>query len=295
MSRKDLGKSSPPKGKIDGTRFVLLENKDGDYAVGNPRQSDYVSPLDYAIGSGKTGMTYVSVVDGGKLVEFRMSYFPARKSWYITPGQERLDADSVGKVHPSADARKCFACHAVTLPAETPAPQEQFFGVGCEACHGPGSTHIAAMRSGQSKEIRLERLASLPATRLNDLCGKCHGTEQEVKEKHLPLDLTNRLQAFGLTQSQCFKQSKDTLSCITCHDPHANANTDPKTYVAICLQCHSAALSSHRPPQLQNITMKSCPVNPTDKCIGCHMPKRSAIPNTKLPTFMADHFIRVHR
>jgi hypothetical protein len=302
MSRRQLGELAPPAGRIADTSFVIVQRQDL-FGVGDPAQSDQVAPLEYALGSGKTGMTYVFVDDRDhtKLVEFRSSYFPHRKQWYVTPGQEELAPDELGKVHPPEDSRKCILCHAVTLAADSVTPQPQFFGVGCESCHGPGSEHIAMMGANGSDPGRhgsgvnrtgMESLAKGPATSLNELCGKCHGTEQQMQAGGLSPDATNRLQAYGLMRSKCYKQSGDTLSCITCHDPHTDVSTDLKTYEIACLRCHSTTPSAQRSPQLPPAVVKVCPVNPREGCIRCHMPERRAIP--QLPTLMADHFIRVY-
>ena len=288
-SRQSLGPLSPPIGKIPGTDFVLAE-RDAAFVIAAPDQSDSVAPLKYALGSGKTGMTYVFPVENEKLVEAHMSYFPPKKKWYITPGQERIPADVIGSVHPKADGQKCLLCHAVTLPPESLTVEKRFFGVGCESCHGSGGTHVAAMHAGTKGAIGMEKMGRWPATRLNALCGKCHGTLADAQAAH-KLDATNRLQAYGLMQSQCYQQSHDTLSCVTCHEPHTDVVTRPKTYEAVCLTCHSAS-GSHPAPAAEG---KPCPINPKEGCIGCHMPLRQAIPHTQLPTFMADHYIRAHR
>jgi len=250
-------------------------------------------PLDFAFGSGKTGMTYVFVVKGSMLVELRSSYFPHEKKWYVTPGQERLNAGDVGGPFPRPAARACFLCHAVTLPDDTVTPQARFYGVGCESCHGPGSSHIAVIRAGGSSETLMESMESWSGTRVNELCGKCHGTEAEAREQHLSSEMTTRLQAVGLARSQCFKQSKDTLSCITCHDPHTNVGANARIYESVCLTCHSGSTRSRRPPALRLLTIRSCPVNQRAGCIACHMPKRPAITSSKIPTYMSDHLIRV--
>lgn len=291
MRRSSLGALAPPLGRIDHTG-IFLGRKGDEYALAVPSQTDSVAPLQYALGSGKTGMTYVSLVEGEKLVEFRMSYFPHQHGWYVTPGQESLSGDELGKVHPPDDGRACLSCHIVTLPTRTLKPEKHFFGVGCEACHGPGNAHVAAMQAGQYAHSQMDNLKDWPASRLNNLCGKCHGTAQDVQAKHLPRTMTNRLQPYGLMLSQCYLQSKDTLSCVTCHDPHTNVSTNTKHYEAVCLTCHSAAPPVKPLPQVQRVQGQVCPVNAKTGCINCHMPERPAIPGSALPTMMADHFIR---
>jgi hypothetical protein len=104
--------------------------------------------------------------------------------------------------------------------------------------------------------------------------------------------MTQRFQPYGLMKSRCFKESHDTLSCLTCHNPHADASADPATYVSACLRCHpSSASASARASG--SATGKPCPVNPRAGCIRCHMPSREVAPD--LPVRMADHFITVHR
>jgi hypothetical protein len=293
MSRQDLGALAPPSGEFGRSGYVIQERGD-QFVFARPSQTTAVAPIQYALGSGKTGMTYVSVVGGDKLMEFRFSYFPHPQQWYMTPGQEDLGPDDLAKTHPPADARKCLLCHAVTLPANSPAPDPRFFGVGCESCHGPGSLHVAAMHAGRP-QTGMESLAAWPATRLNEMCGQCHGTATEIAAARLPPDSTARYQPYGLMRSRCFLESKKTLSCLTCHDPHTDASTNVETYTAACLTCHSAPTSVDRPSPLWSLAIKTCPVNPKAKCITCHMPPRNVIANSPIPTYMADHYIRIHR
>ncbi len=296
VTRGALGKVAPPPGPVPRTALVVVE-KAGRYAFAMPRQSDAVAPIEYALGSGKAGMTFVSYVGEGRLAEFRASYFPQQKKWYATPGQEDLSLDSLGRIHSREDGRKCMLCHAVTLPPETARadaarPDPRFFGVGCESCHGAGSSHIAAVRAGRPMQDTMEHLARWPASRLNALCGTCHGTEQDVVSQHLPANMTNRLQAYGLMQSECYKQTHDTLSCVTCHNPHVNVETRLVAYEAACLTCHAASNTlrpSHPPTGTQG---RVCPVNATHGCTTCHMPSRPAVTGSELPMDMADHFIR---
>jgi tetratricopeptide (TPR) repeat protein len=68
-----------------------------------------------------------------------------------------------------------------------------------------------------------------------------------------------------LRQSKCFQKS-DSLTCVTCHDPHRPHDTVKSAAAPqACLQCHAPQACTDRP---------NLPVAVRDNCIGCHMPQR---------------------
>jgi hypothetical protein len=287
MRRPDLGALAPPTGPIPKTTYLLL--RDGDaYRFAQSEDRQEFLPLDLAFGSGKTGMTYVSVRNGASLVEARMTYFPHLRTWEITPGQELERDAKTGMLHQGDFPRRCLLCHAVSLPTNTLLPQPSFFGVGCESCHGPGGLHVAAMRSGRGDNLYMEKMHTWGAARINELCGNCHSSAEQVVKMDSQADMTQRFQPYGLMRSDCYLRSQDSLSCLRCHDPHTNARTDTHFYDQVCLQCH-AGQTARRPA----IAGKPCPVNPARQCTRCHMPRRKVFADTSIPTAMADHFIRV--
>ena len=215
VSKQSLGNLAPPAGQIEGSPLLVVEQKN-KFALSAVGRTDETASLTYALGSGRTGMTYVTPVNNDTLAEARMSYFPHYKKWYPTPGQEDLSGDVLGKMHFGEDGRRCLLCHAVSLPPASLTPKRSFFGVGCESCHGPASAHVAAMRAGKYNDLKMVHLADQPASQITEICGKCHGTLQQAQDRHLPESMSNRLQAYGLALSRCYQQSKDTLSCITC-------------------------------------------------------------------------------
>jgi len=231
-------------------------------------------------------MTYVGENGLHRLTELAMSYFPARKSWYPTPGQERQPGAKLGVVNELGLARNCLLCHAVKLKSDSAEPAPGFLGVGCESCHGPGGAHIQAVRSAPAGGVKMEKIETWDGARINALCARCHRSADDLSPGALEANSTARFQPYGLEMSPCFKKSSGKLSCITCHDPHKDVETDRHSYEKVCLSCHTKAVS----PQ-----SKACPVNPKEQCIGCHMPKDGVFAAAGIPVTMADHLIWAQR
>lgn len=271
----ELGALAPKPGPILDSGTAL--RRDGDRLFLRSASSGEELRLELALGSAKTGITFVGI-DGDSVVEGRMSYFPSTQQWYRTPGQERVPAASAGMKHPPADSKRCLGCHSVVAP-ETPARWEKrFFGIGCEACHGPGSAHVDAAKR-KDNDLRIARMKDWGATQLNEACGQCHRSGHMVSNRGLDMTMTNRFQVYGLMESACFRKSGGKVSCISCHDPHDDASKVQKDYEAVCLACHEPSAG------------KPCPVNPAQKCVSCHMPSRRVFPRGDVPIEMADHLI----
>ena len=282
----DLGARAPKDGTYD--KNLAIRIRDGALfveATGAPGGAQSV-PISFALGSGKTGITFLALSGDGS-EELRRSYFPGDTTWRTTPGQEKSAEGTIARHHDAEVTRQCLSCHAVSVPTEPARIERKFFGVGCESCHGAGGEHIAQIRSGKKQPgFAIDGLIGATGERLNEVCGKCHRTAADVAQlPEIDHQSTNRFQPFGLSLSRCFKASEGKLSCATCHDSHINAETNPEYYERTCISCHGGT----------DTPGKQCPVNPTKKCIECHMPKRSAIPNNTLPIRIADHFIRVYK
>ncbi len=299
MTRSALGPKAPPAGPLPGTGCVLEAAGDG-YVVRVPSTGEQ-EILDYALGSGKTGMTYISIENKTTLIEMRRSYFPRLGRWLVTPGQEGQEKDPNHIGHDDGNERICIQCHAVTIPADSLRTDPKFMGVGCEACHGPGAAHVASLSVGKL-DSSMEKLNGANGERINMLCGRCHRTVEDVLAKPVFDQKTDRFPVYGLASSRCFQASGAQLTCITCHDPHRNARTDPHYYVAICISCHSSSHSNPTVPassgsakETPAVRGRVCPVNPRSGCIECHMPRHRVFTDTSIPTAMADHRIRVHK
>ncbi|HJZ69681.1 MAG TPA: multiheme c-type cytochrome, partial [Blastocatellia bacterium] len=147
-----------------------LEFRNGSYSYRIAREagrssyavSDGVNaisiPILYCFGYGKTGQTYVLEYKG-TYYESRVSFFPAIQRLDFTLGAPRSDPksleDAIGQVMLPKEAARCFNCHATAAVGSRGLQLDHMMpGVNCEACHGPGERHVAAMMAGGSKEKR---------------------------------------------------------------------------------------------------------------------------------------------
>ena len=199
------------------------------------------------------------------------------------------------------DWRKlCARCHTVGFNPDDYSFAE--IGVGCEACHGPGSHHVEAPDLAKGKHIRNPAKMSHYAAAA--VCGACHvrGKVRDGYRHAYPVGFEpgmtlNRSHypaippedshwwpngaAKGHHQQfmewQQSRQRDAGLSCTHCHDPHASMTRAGTKAIGngLCKSCHpnisTDPITGHAPlagaPQHAN-------------CIGCHYPKiaKSATP-----------------
>lgn len=264
--------------KRDG-RDIVFESKVGGAL--------YRAIVDYAFGSGDRGLTFVGHDSKNRPRELRLSRYADPSGWDVTNGQDARPVSSegyLGKVLTSDQARRCLVCHTTDPRSarDQTGPTASDRAIGCERCHGPGGHHKTAVENGLPDLAIAARPKGLSGPEVTRLCGQCHAVRGLALKPDNPY--ATRFQADTLTWSRCYVASDGALSCLTCHDPHRDAEHDPAFYTAKCLACHSS-------PKPTASTV--CPVSPKTDCVRCHMPveRVPAVPHTKF----TDHFIRVHR
>jgi tetratricopeptide (TPR) repeat protein len=255
----------------------------------------YRAVIEYALGSNHQGQSFLARDGGGKAYELRLSLYPAAPQWDRTMEHPAVPPDAVGYLGRPVSAeslRKCLHCHATNFRAARKPegrPEARDRGIGCERCHGPGGHHAAAV-AAHLPEVAIARPRLASPAQVVSLCAECHTAPASTT----PADPGFvRYQASGLMLSRCYTKSGEGFSCVTCHDPHHDAETASSAYVTRCLDCHrSPAAAATSPEAPSGRTGPPCPVNRRDDCISCHMPTvKDAVPRT----VFTDHWIRIRR
>lgn len=274
------------------TYEIVREGSRSIYKVSDGARTIAVQ-IAYAFGQGKAGQTYV-LEYGGAFYESRVSYYTDIRGLDLTLGHTKtapsLEA-ALGRRMYADETRDCFSCHttgAVEGRELRLARLEP--GVSCEACHGPGAAHVAAMKAGDLETMRISTPKGLGADELSqDFCGKCHRSAETVVSMPLAKTVDNvRFQPYRIFGSRCY--SDDTrIGCTACHDPHAKLELDVAFYDAKCLACHQQQGAKPVAKGPAKATEPPCPVG-TANCASCHMPKVE-VPGAHMK--FTDHRIRV--
>jgi hypothetical protein len=256
-----------------------------------------VGDVEWAFGAGKIGQTYI-LERNGAYTESHLSYYSALSGLDITIGQPvdpppEMDR-ALGQTLSHDTAQHCFSCHTTAaVTSNTFNPEKAIPGVTCEACHGPGAKHVAAMSVHHSEWDARNTIMNpehLSPSDSVDFCGACHRTWSDVAMQ-MPGNIgvaSVRFQPYRLEKSRCWGKNGDArITCIACHDPHRPLVREPKSYDAECLACHVSKGQS----QQKAATAPACKVS-VSNCVSCHMPKYE-VPQSH--TTFTDHYIRIVR
>ena len=288
----------------DGRFFVNTEGRGGEMADFEIRYTFGVEPL----------QQYLVEFPGGRLQCLTIAWDTERGHWFHLYPDERVEPGD--ELHWTGRYQRwntmCAECHSTDLrknydpETDTYATTWHEIDVGCQACHGPGSAHVARAeryeRSGEWRDDAKGLTAVLrrgePQAQI-DVCAPCHSRRTAIREGIVPGDpflesyLPERLHA-GLYEVDgqildevyvwgSFVQSKmhtNGVACSDCHDPHSLELFEPGD--AVCMQCHT----SLEPPVDRFPTLKEKDYATPDhhhhardsegaRCAGCHMPQRT--------------------
>lgn len=207
---------------------------------------------------------------------------------------------------------KCITCHV--SQAETFAktsmgriflknPRSQHEKLGCEACHGPGSVHVAkggAEDDGAESIFSYDEDSPRSIPDRNAKCLTCHENDARTHWKgsvhearnlactscHQIMDKASpRFQLIKATETetctQCHKDRKaqlwrsshmpvreGKLNCTSCHNPHGTANQNLLKEATVNETCYSCHADKRGPFLFEHAPAR-------DNCLSCHEPHGS--------------------
>jgi len=298
--------------KRDGQYYVRTDGADGQLADFHVAYTFGVQPL----------QQYLLELPQGRLQALSIAWDTRPKEqggqrWFHLYPNEKIDHNDV--LHWTGPAQNwnymCADCHSTNLDKHYRSDDDRFettwtdVNVSCEACHGPGSRHVAwagakdrstdsthglvvklenpvgqwAFQNGEPIAKRLKPLETQAETLT---CGRCHSRRAQIWPEYKPGDSLE--QAFrvslldeGLYHADgqnldevyeygSFLQSRMFAVGVTCSNCHDPHSGQLRAEGnAVCAQCHEA---SHYDTQEHHFHAAN-----TDaaKCVSCHMVERT--------------------
>lgn len=261
-------------------------------------------PVDYAIGSGRRAIAYMSERDNLLLMS-PLNWYRGQQGYDFAPSHSLTDTRRFSR-RVNDDCLSCHAGRVAPLDRNSSRYREPSFlqmAIGCENCHGPGAAHVeyqsalASQRAGGEDPI--VNPMTLDHQRREAVCYQCHLHSQARVLRpershydyrpgdHLDDIWAHMVRGSGIDDgktkavahvqqmhaSVCFQASLERpesqrMGCISCHDPHSVPQPQERItfYRDRCLQCHQ---------QRDCTTPTAARDAVSDSCIACHMPSRA--------------------
>jgi len=288
--------------KKDGKFFVRTEGADGRLGDFEIKYTFGVEPL----------QQYLIEFPRGRLQGLTVAWDTQRKRWFHLYPDEKISPDD--PLHWTGLYQnwngQCAACHSTNLRQNYDLDTDTFkttwseINVSCQACHGPGESHVKwaqAQKDGDSSRYEskglLIDLKNTDSRSEVETCARCHSRRHALDDhfKHgtpfmntfVPALLTEELyHADGQILEEVyvygsFLQSKmyhTGVRCSDCHNPHSLKSI--KVGNALCMQCHSGTPN----PKFSTLAAKDYDSkqhhfheadSPGAQCVNCHMPSRT--------------------
>jgi len=289
-----------------GERFLVhAEGPDGamrDYEVA---YTFGVAPL----------QQYLVVFPGGRLQALSMAWDTRGGRWfYVNPGPDAPPGDWLHWTRPGQSWNAmCSDCHSTAVRKRYDPEQDAYqttwseIMVGCEACHGPASRHVAwadqpAMGRPQVENAALlTHTSKLAGPELVGLCAPCHSRRAQFADQGVPggelLDrylptllsagtfhpdgqiLDEDFEWHSFTQSKMYANG---VRCSDCHDVHSGKRY--KDGNDLCTRCHRADTYDTPAHHFHKAEWQGKP-SAGVLCVSCHMSGQE---------FMRVHYRRDH-
>lgn len=305
----------------DGKYFVNTDGPDGKMADFEIAWTFGVDPL----------QQYLIALPGGRLQPLTIAWDVQKKRWFhLYPHEKAPPGDVMHWTGRYQTANTmCIACHTTGYEKRYDAKTDTYAtrwaepNVSCQACHGPGSAHVAWAQSAASGAASAAPTAGPRHGLAVDLakadnraavavCAACHSRRAELTatpaagepllDHYLPALLTPGLyHADGQQDGEVyaygsFRQSKmyqHGVRCTDCHDAHTSKLKLPGN--GVCLQCHQPTPNTRFPKAAGSFDTPAhhhhAPGSAGAQCVACHMPTKNYMTVHARP----DHSLRIPR
>ncbi len=320
----------------DTSRFYRRGEK---FFVKTPGQGGKIADFEITYVFGVTPLQqYLIPFEGGRLQCLPIAWDTERKQWFhlvpmVYPGQEIMPSDWLYWSNGGQNWNgMCAECHSTNvqknynLETGTYNTTWSEIDVSCEACHGPGSLHVAwaqvpemARTPGTNYDLSVQT-SGIDAKRQVELCAPCHSRRSQfadnphhyeelldialpqlITEPHYFTDgqiLEEDYEYGSFLQSKMYEKG---VRCSDCHNVHSGKIIE--TGNRLCAQCHRPDIYDayshhfHKYPQEQAKPLileqgkKKVAVGEGALCVSCHMPGRYYMG----VDFRRDHSMRAPR
>ena len=276
---------------------------------------------------------YLLELPRGKLQAFSIAWDVPRKEWLnLYPNQTIGPDDPLHWTQPAHNWNfMCAECHSTDVDKHYDSARDSYrttwyqINVGCQACHGPGSTHVqwaANARRGKSNDARknglVVNLSGADSGVQIEGCARCHSRRSVIAQNfkygkrlldfYRPATLDENLyHADGQQQDEVYeygsflqsKMARKGLRCSDCHDPHTARQKLEGNL--LCATCHNAQEFKLRAgiddANLQKKNYDSpahhfhAAGGPGSRCIECHAPAKTYM----VVDARIDHAFRIPR
>ncbi len=246
---------------------------------------------------------YLVPASDGRFQPVSLAHDPHRGEWFDVFGQEDRRPEEWG----FWDNRglnwnsMCADCHNTGYRKAYDASRDGYdstwteLGVGCEACHGPGSAHVDWQREhggGEEPDPHRDDLLLMGRPeRWVEACGRCHARRGKLQEAFLPGDrmLESYLpevpgpdevwyadgqvheENYEYTSFRLSRMHERGINCLSCHLPHQAKLR--KEGNALCLECHEKGPDADSVFIDEAAHSHHVPGTPGGQCVDCHMPE----------------------
>lgn len=282
----------------DGRYFVHTEGGDGQYADFEVKYTFGFTPL----------QQYLLELPKGRLQAFTVAWDSVGKRWFGLYPDARIPPGD--PLHWSGRRftwnSSCAECHSTDLRLNYDPDSAGYrtswaeINVSCQACHGPGSRHLAWARDPKRKPQGNKGwpldLKTLRGPAQVEACGPCHARRYSLSLDDRPGrplldDFMPELLGEGLyhpdgqMQDEVFnygsflqsKMYQKGIGCLDCHQAHTLGTR--RAGNALCTGCHQPQQRAQGKPPAKTYDAPSHhfhrPGSSGAQCVNCHAPPQT--------------------